>query len=70
MENVMYLGFRGYNSTEPCVKFHTKGEITAFIGREASRLNYGLYRTWVIDDVMYFDCGPIVYRFREEKFAG
>ena len=36
-----------------------------FINRKALKLNYGMYRTWTVDNVMYFDCGPTVYKVVE-----
>lgn len=39
--------------------------LMAFVQRKATKLNYGLYRTWTVDGVMYFDCGPTVYKVME-----
>ena len=36
--------------------------LMAFIQRKATKLNYGMYRHWTVDNVMYFDCGPTVYK--------
>ena len=41
--------------------------VMGFVRRKATKLNYGLYRTWTVDNVMYFDCGPTVYKVMEVK---
>lgn len=41
--------------------FENMEELMKFIGAEASRLNYGIFRQWTIDNKTYFDCGPITY---------
>ena len=38
-----------------------------FIHRKANKLNHGLYRTWTVDDVTFFDVGPTVYKVMEVK---
>ena len=40
-------------------------ELMAFVQRKATKLNYGMYRHWTVDNVMYFDCGPTVYKVME-----
>lgn len=40
-------------------------EVMAFVGRKANKMNYGIYRTWEIDGIKYFDCGPTVYSVKE-----
>ena len=36
-----------------------------FVQRKATKLNYGMYRSWTVDNVIYFDCGPTVYKVME-----
>ena len=40
----------------------TKDVIMKFIGEQATKLNYGIYRVWYIEPFTYFDCGPITYK--------
>lgn len=40
----------------------TKETIMKFIGEQATKLNYGIYRVWYIEPFTYFDCGPITYK--------
>lgn len=44
-------------SVEPIAEF-TYEEAKQMICSTASRLNYGLARTWTEDGVEYWDCGP------------
>lgn len=44
-------------SVEPIAEF-TYEEAKKLISSTASRLNYGLARTWTEDGVEYWDCGP------------
>lgn len=39
-----------------------KDVIMKFIGEQATKLNYGIYRVWYIEPFTYFDCGPITYK--------
>ena len=53
-----------YNNT--CVRtVDTMEEVNAFICGKANELNYGFYRHWEIDGVVYFDCGPRTFTVKK-----
>lgn len=54
--DTVVLSLVGTN-TEPIAEF-TYEEAKKLISSTASRLNYGLARTWTEDGVEYWDCGP------------
>ena len=39
-----------------------KDVIMKFIGEQAAKLNYGIFRVWYIEPFTYFDCGPATYK--------
>ena len=57
---------KAYNDTFDRA-FATMEEVMAFVQRKAAKMNYGMYRSWEKDGVLYFDCGPTVYAVHEKK---
>ena len=46
---------------EIVTKVTNKEELMHFIGKQATDMNYGMYRHWKKDGIAYFDCGPRTY---------
>ena len=40
---------------------NTMEEVMELVNRKANKYNFGMYRHWEQDGVLYFDCGPTVY---------
>lgn len=60
----MYKVMKAYTDTFDRVLADHE-ELMAFVQRKATKLNYGMYRQWTVDNVMYFDVGPTVYKVME-----
>lgn len=46
---------------EVLTKVANKEELMQVVSKLALELNYGIYRSWKVDGIAYFDCGPRVY---------
>lgn len=39
--------------------------VMEFVHRKANKMNFGFFRHWEIDGVIYFDCGPTTYAVKK-----
>ena len=46
---------------EAVASFPTREEAIKWMTDRAAEWNYGIYRTWTIDGLEYYDVGPRVY---------
>ena len=60
----MYKVMKAYTDTLDRV-LPDYNSVMEFVQRKATKLNCGMYRHWTVDGVMYFDCGPTVYKVTE-----
>lgn len=68
MEDKQYFVYRGYRGSEPIAIYYSMDQVTAFIQNSAAQRNYGLYRSWTLGGVDFYDCGDVVYKVVEKDF--
>ena len=47
------------------IEIDTMEDVMELVTRKATKYNFGMYRSWESDGVMYFDCGPTVYAVKK-----
>ena len=57
-----YFVYRGYRSNEPIAIYYNMDQVTALVHNTAAQENYGMYRSWTMDGVAFYDCGGTIYR--------
>ena len=62
MEKLVDLRVQG---TKAVLRGITRIQAMVLITDTAERENCGIYRHWKIDNIEYFDCGPITFTIEE-----
>ena len=68
MENKQYFIYRGYRGTDAVAIYYSYDQVMAYIMNYAAGHNNGIYRSWCIDDIDFYDCGPTVFKVIAKDF--